>query len=193
MKLKSLSILMTFFTILMVSAISFAQQGDQAEMMKKWQEYMTPGAAHQQFAKAAGSWKASVTTFMEGQEMKSEATGENKMVLGGRYLQSTFNGSMMGMPFEGMQLDAYDNFTKEYISVWIDNFGTGVLVQKGKKDEGTNEIVYTGTMIDPMSGGNATVKTVMKNIDDDHQKMTMYTVDGGKEIKNMEIEYTRVK
>ena len=26
---------------------------------------------------------------------------------------------MMGMPFEGMGLDGYDNASKEYISIWI--------------------------------------------------------------------------
>jgi len=38
----------------------------------------------------------------------------------------------MGMPFEGMGLDGYDNASKEYISIWIDNMGTGIMYMKGK-------------------------------------------------------------
>lgn len=186
----------TLFTLMMlpaVASLSFAQQGDQAEMMMKWQEYMTPGPAHQQFAQMVGNWKAVVTTFMGGQESKSEGTSSSEMILGGRYLKSSFKGSMMGMPFEGMSIDAYDNATKEYISIWIDSFGTGVMHLKGKMDEKTKEIVYTGTMIDPMTGKDSMTKNVMKYIDDDHQVMVMYMVEGGKEVKNMQVEYTRVK
>lgn len=154
---------------------------------------MTPGTAHQEFAQAVGNWKASVTSYMGGQEMKSEGSAIHEMILGGRYLKSTFKGNMMGMPFEGMSLDAFDNATKEYINVWIDSFGTGIMLMKGKKDDKSKEIVYTGTMVDPMTGKDSMVKNVIKNIDADHQLMVMYMIEDGKEVKNMEIEYTRVK
>jgi hypothetical protein len=193
MKFKALLSLVMFSVILISSSVSFAQQGDQAEMMKKWQEYMTPGPVHQQFAKAVGNWKAVVTSFMGGQESKSEGTSSSEMILGGRYLKTSFKGSMMGMPFEGMGLDAFDNATKEYISIWIDSFGTGVMRLTGKMNETTKEIIYTGTMVDPMTGKDAMTKNVMKNIDEDHQLVVMYMIEGGQEIKNMEIEYTRVK
>ena len=193
MKIKTLFIVMMLSSIFFSTSANFAQQGDQAEMMKKWQEYMTPGAVHQQFAKMAGDWKAVVTNFMDGQEAKSEANAKYEMILGGRYLKSYITGNMMGMPFEGVGLDAFDNATKEYISVWIDNFGTGVLNLKGKMDDKTGDIVYTGTMVDPMTGKDQTTKTVMKQIDNDHQQMVMYMIDGGKEVKNMQIDYTRVK
>jgi len=193
MKIKTLFTVMMLSSIFFSTSANFAQQGDQAEMMKKWQEYMTPGPVHQQFAKMAGNWKATVTNFMDGQEAKSEATAKYEMILGGRYLKSYITGNMMGMPFEGVGLDAFDNATKEYISVWIDNFGTGVLNLKGKMDDKTGDIVYTGTMVDPMTGKDQTTKTVMKQIDNDHQQMVMYMIDGGKEVKNMQIDYARVK
>ena len=193
MKIKALFIVMILSSIFFSTSASFAQQGDQAEMMKKWQEYMTPGAVHQQFAKMAGDWKAVVTNFMDGQEAKSDANAKYEMILGGRYLKSYITGNMMGMPFEGVGLDAFDNATKEYISVWIDNFGTGVLNLKGKMEDKTGDIVYTGTMVDPMTGKEQATKTVMKQIDNDHQQMVMYMIDGGKEVKNMQIDYKRVK
>ncbi len=30
-----------------------------------------------------------------------------------------------------MMLEAYDNATKEFIAIWIDNLGTGMSVSKG--------------------------------------------------------------
>ena len=193
MKIKTLFSAMMLMAIFLSATVNFAQEGDQAEMMKKWQEYMTPGPVHQQFAKQAGSWKATVTSYQGDQEIKSEGTAASEMVLGGRYLKTSFNGSMMGMPFEGMSLDAFDNATKEYLSIWIDSFGTGVLYMKGKMNEKTGEVTYLGTMVDPMTGKEAVTKSVTKQIDNDHSSMVMYMVESGKEIKNMMVEYTRVK
>lgn len=193
MKLKKLLVGMMATLILFSASSSFAQQEDQAEMMKKWQEYMTPGPVHQQFAKMAGNWTAIVTQSMGGQESKSEGTATYEMVLGGRYLHSSFKGTVMGMPLEGMGLDAYDNATKEYISLWVDNMGTGVMYMKGKMDDETKLITYWGSMVDPMTGKDQKVKTVMKEIDEDHVNFEMYTVENGQETKSMQIDYTRVK
>lgn len=193
MKLKKLLVGMMATLILFSASSSFAQQEDQAEMMKKWQEYMTPGPVHQQFAKMAGNWTAAVTQSMGGQESKSEGTATYEMVLGGRYLHSSFKGTVMGMPLEGMGLDAYDNATKEYISLWVDNMGTGVMYMKGKMDDETKLITYWGSMVDPMTGKDQKVKTVMKEIDEDHVNFEMYTVENGQETKSMQIDYTRVK
>lgn len=178
--------------ILFIFSSTFAQEGDQAAMMKKWQEYMTPGPVHQSFAKMAGEWKADVTIFdPSGKEMKSDGTANYEMILGGRYLKSSFKGSMMGMPMEGMGLDAYDNATKEYISVWIDNFGTGVMHMKGKWDDATKTVVYQGSSVDPMTGKNQPMKITIKTIDDKHFQMLMFNIDGEKEIKTMQINYSR--
>lgn len=193
MKIKTLLSMIMLSAILFSASVNFAQQGAQDEMMKKWQEYMTPGAEHQHLAKAAGNWKASIVSYMEGQEVKSEGTASNEMIFGGRYLKSSFKGNMMGMPFDGMSLDAYDNATKEFINIWIDSFGTGILYTKGKYDEKTKEYVYTGMMVDPMAGKEVMIKNVFKYINDDQQQMIMYMVDGANETKSMQIDYTRVK
>ena len=189
-----LRIITTTFVMMILFVFSnvFAQQGDQAAMMKKWQEYMTPGPVHHSFAKMTGEWKADVTIFdTSGKEMKSEGTANYEMILGGRYLKSSFKGNMMGMPMEGMGLDAFDNATKEYISVWIDNFGTGVLLMKGKWDDATQTIVYQGSSTDPMTGKDQPMKTIIRTVDEKHFQMLMFNVNGEKEIKTMQIDYSR--
>ena len=55
--------------------------------------------------------------------------------MGGRYQEGTYSGDMFGMPFEGRGMVAYDNATEEFVSTWIDNMGTGMMVTKGKYDE----------------------------------------------------------
>ena len=73
---------------------------------------------------------------------------------------------MMGMPFEGMSTTAYDNVSKEYVSTWIDNMGSGIMVMKGNWDEGTKSVNLSGTIKNPANGLDCTIREIFKNIDD---------------------------
>jgi len=46
-------------------------------------------------------------------------------------------------------------------------------------------------MLDPTTGKDCDVKEIYKWVDDNTQQMEMYTVVNGKEVKNMEITFTR--
>lgn len=100
---------------------------------------------------------------------------------------------MMGMPFEGKGLDAYDNVTKEFVSVWIDNMGTGVTVMKGNYDEKTKTFNYIGESIDPMTGQLVKYRSVTKHENNDKIVFEMYTNQGGQEAKMFTMIYTRKK
>ena len=179
--------------ILLCTNVSFAQDQNQEEAQKIWMEYMTPGWAHELLASHVGEWK-SVTTYWvdpSAPPQTMEGTSKNEMIMGGRYLKSTHSGVMMGMPFEGMSLEGYDNAKKEFTSVWIDNFGTGTSISTGKYDKETNSIIYTGTVYDPMQGKDVTIKEIIKYIDKDHHTIEMYSVMDDQEVKTMQIEFTR--
>jgi hypothetical protein len=114
------------------------------------------------------------------------------MILDGRYLVSKYKGNMMGMPFEGMAVEGYDNAVKMFMSTWIDNMGTGIMYMTGKWDESAKQINYTGKAVDPMSGGWIDIRQVVKFNSDGTTTMEMYGPDsGGKEFKTMEIIYSR--
>lgn len=169
---------------------------DSAAMMKKWMDYMTPGEMHAMLAKSDGVWDAEVTSWMtpDAPPNKSTGTATNKMILGGRYQQTTFKGSFDGQPFEGMSTLAYDNAKKKWISTWIDNMGTGIMTVEGTHDAATNTMNFEGTMTDPTTGKDCKIRETFKQIDDNTQKMEMFcTYPGGKEYKNMEIVYKRKK
>lgn len=185
-----------FFVIVMFTVSLNITAQDQEAMMKAWTEYMTPGPMHKMFEKMAGDWKT-VTTFTDpasGQETKSEGTAKFEMILGGRYVKSIHNGTMMGMPFEGLGIDAYDNKLGEFISVWIDNMGTGLIQMKGKFDESTKTLSFKGTGVDPMTGKEMPYRSVTKIIDADHHLFEMYgSAPDGSEYKMFEMTYTRIK
>lgn len=169
---------------------------DSATMMKNWQDYMTPGDMHKMMAKWDGTWNGEVTMWMQpgAPEQKSTSTAVNKMIMNGLYQQSTHTGDMMGMPFNGMSTVGYDNHRKEFVSTWIDNMGSGIMVLKGPWDEATKTITLTGKMVDAGTKGETNVRETFKIIDDNNQEMTMYvTMPGGKEFNTMNIKYTRKK
>jgi len=182
--------------LLLLSSMTFidAQQEDaQAEGMKVWTEYMTPGPMHEMMAKSVGNWKTISRFWMDpsGEPMETEGTGKTEMILGGRYQKSTHNSTMMGMPTEGIFLMGYDNATEEFTAIWIDNIGTGTAIAKGRYDESTKSITLNGTMVDPMSKQDMNFREVYKFLDNDHHLLEMYMVYNGQESKSMEIEFVR--
>ena len=170
----------------------------QEEMMKRWQESMTPGAPHKRFEESAGTWDAEVKMWMNGptaDPMISKGTSENKLVLGGRYLQQDFTGEMMGQQFTGIGLTGYDNFKKKYVSFWIDNMSTAMSTMDGALDKDGKSLTMRGKMDEPATGEkDKKVKYVTRFIDNDTQVFETYDVTSfGDKKPIMEITYKRRK
>jgi hypothetical protein len=167
---------------------------DSIAMQKAWEAYMTPSEPHQMMAAEVGTWTNEMTFWMAPNTPpeKSTSTGVIKMIMGGRYQESNHTGMTMGMPFEGRSTLAYDNATKELISTWIDNFGTGMMVMRGTFDDSNKTITFTGNAVDPMTGKEKQVREIYTIIDDNTRKMEMFeNGPDGKEFKNMEIMMKR--
>jgi Protein of unknown function (DUF1579) len=191
-KLFMKNVLKIFCAVLFLSLNSnlFAQSEDE---MKAWMAYMTPGDIHKMISTSDGDWSEDITIWMSPdappQTMKGSCN--NKMILGGRYQYSTHSGNMMGMPFEGIGILAYDNAKQLFQSSWVDNMGTGITYMTGPWDPSTNTITLTGTMVDPLTDKDVQLKQVFKIIDANNQMLEMYDNKSGQEIKTMEIKLTR--
>lgn len=171
---------------------------DSATMMKAMMDYGTPGKVHEMMASWNGTWNGETTMWeSEGAApQKSTGTAVNSMIMGGRYQLSKHSGSMMGMPFEGQSTTGYDNFTKQFVSSWVDTWGTGIMMMKGPWDDAAKTITLTGTAPDiTRPGKECSLREILTIIDNDNQKMEMYGPDPktGKEFKMMEIKLTRKK
>jgi len=181
--------------VLLISTPSIAQENEDemAAEQQAWMEYMTPGPMHEMLMKASGEWKSVSKFWMDpsGEPMVSEGAVKFEMILGGRYMKSTHTGTMMGMPFEGIFLQGYDNATNEFTAIWIDNMGTGTSVAKGKYDEASKSIMYEGSMVDPMSKLELKYKQSVKFLDDNHHLVEMFMDNNGTEFKMMETDITR--
>ena len=166
---------------------------DSAAMMKAMMEYSTPGDMQKMLASMDGKWETEVTTMMDPSKPaeKSKGSTVNKMIMGGRYQQSMHSGNMMGMPFEGMSITGYDNSKKVFVNTWVDNMGTGIMTMEGPYDAATKTIELKGKSTDPSTGKDCITRETLKIIDDKNQYMEMFVTQGGKEMKMMEIKYTK--
>ena len=181
-------------TVLFISSAALiAQEAGQDEQMKIWMDYMTPGEVHQAMASFAGDWKTENKMWMapDTEPMITEGTCKMEMLLGGRYLKSTHNGNYMGMPFEGFSIEGFDKATNTFNYVWVDNFGTGMMVMKGTYDDATKSVTYKGTMVDPVQKKEVPVKEIVTVGDSNKIVMQMFSEVDGKEFKNMEITFIR--
>lgn len=166
---------------------------DPQAMMELWKKLAAPGEPHKLFASLAGSWTTTTKEWTEPGKPPTESTGtaEMKMLLDGRFLYQEYNSQMMGQPFSGIGIDAYDNLTKKYVTAWMDTMGTGIFIMEGTASPDGKTITLKGSHPEP-GGGKMTHRAVWKIVDHNTQTFDMYGAhQGGKEMKMLEITYAR--
>ena len=67
--------------------------------------------------------------------------------------RGTHKGEFMGKPHEGHGFLGYDNTKKRYVTVWIENMGTGIMSAEGDYDPAKKQLTLAGEYADPISGG----------------------------------------
>jgi hypothetical protein len=166
---------------------------DMQAVMDVYTKLGTPGAHHKTLASMAGSWNTKIKSWMEPDKPPMESTGacEQKMILGGRFLQQEFTGEMMGSGFTGIGVTGYDNHTRKYVSTWIDSMGTAILFFEGTAGADGKTITQESRYDDPVKGPMKW-RSVTRIVDDNTFLFEMDGIDkNGKEEKMMEITYTR--
>jgi len=91
------------------------------------------GEHHEHMARSVGKWKtvAKMWQMPGAPPTESEGTSEVVAVMDGRYFKTTYDGTFMGQPFNGMGIDGYDNIRKKHVGSWIDTMGTGIMNYEG--------------------------------------------------------------
>ena len=197
MHLKAITFtcLFLFLPVSFIAADEGKHEGpaDMQAMMEVYMKLATPGAPHKLLASMAGNWSTKTKSWMDPSKPPMESTGscEQKTLLDGRFLQQDCTGDMMGQPFTGIGVTGYDNHTKKYVSTWMDSMGTGIYFFEGTASADGKTITQGSSYDDPLQG-HLKLRGVTKLVDDNTQIFEMYSTDkSGKEMKMMEITYTR--
>jgi hypothetical protein len=173
-----------------------------AEEMKQMMELSKLNENHKLLASTAGTYSYVVKMWMDpkGQPTESKGTATRKAIMDGRYVSGEYtgkfempgaDGKMKAMNFIGMSMDGYDNVKKKFVSGWVDNMGTGIMMLDGTYDAATKTFTYTGDY-EMMPGVKEKVREIIK-ITDKGMTMEYYEDRGQGEAKTMEINYTKKK
>ena len=121
---------------------------------------MAPGEQQKKLARFVGDWTFTNKAWMAPGQPPIEAAGtmHAESLMGGRYVEHTWKGNMMGMPFEGRGTEAYDNIGKMYVNSWVDNMGTGIMSRPGPVTRPSGTARTRGTCGIPMTGKKNTMK-----------------------------------
>ncbi len=163
-------------------------------MEKAWAEAMLPGEHHERLERMAGSWTYTGKVWMDPGAPPTETSGtsEQKMILGGRFLQLDVKGTHVGQVFEGIGFAGYNNLAKEYQSVWMDNMGTMIVTMTGECDASGKILTSHGEYKNPMTGGMTKFRSVSTMKSEDKFVDEWFEIkQDGKEVKTMELIYTR--
>jgi|SRR5208282_6103780 len=173
----------------------------ESEMMAMMMELAKPGDNHKLLASGVGTWDYKVKFWMspDGPPVESGGTSVARAVMDGRYVITDHtgkmqmpgpDGAMTDMQFVGMSVEGYDNVKKKFVSSWIDNMGTGIMNSEGTYDAGSKTLTYLAEY-EPMPGMKTKMRQVLKIADKDHRSIEFFEDRGGKQVKTMEIGYTR--
>ena len=162
------------------------------------QAYMAAGALnenHRLLQFYAGKWDVAVTMWESPgtTPQTSKGTAEAAPILGGRFIMTKFKGTMMGFPFDAVQIDGYDNIQKKFQTLWLDSTSTSFFLLEGAYDPSSKSWTHTGRWADPM-GVVSPVRMVFRILGPDDYLTEMFMgLPDGKEFKSMETRYVRVK
>jgi Protein of unknown function (DUF1579) len=182
---------------LLFFAVASAQQSEQDKKIREtWSKLAQPGEHHKHIAQFAGAWNIHVKFRLDPKAPMQESSGscEKTMVLGNRYLSEHCSGRTKSdsKVFEGMGVLGYDNYKKNYISVWMDNESTMVTPLYGTCDGKGKVITVTGSYDDPVSGKTRQSRWIWTVVNQNKHTLELHDIDPeGKDNRNVEITYTR--
>jgi hypothetical protein len=158
-----------------------------------------PSEPHELLATTVGTWDVTIRIWTDpepGAEPASMAMGTavGRWILGERFVETIYEGEVLGRPFEGLKIEGFDKAEERYVSTWRDNLGTYTLVFKGACEDSCKERVMSSSFLEPVSKQTFRIKGVTTITDEDAYNYESFVITpNGQEFKNMELDARRRK
>jgi hypothetical protein len=150
-------------------------------------------SAMESLTKYAGDWNANYIMWMDASSapMSFQISVHNEMKMNNLFFTSYYTGNVMDMTYEGVSTIAYDLQKGKFESMWIDNMNSGINYMEGKASDDKKSIEFHKTTCDQTAGRDLPMRQVLILTDATHQKIEMFTMMNGKEMKTIEIDLTK--
>lgn len=164
-------------------------------MSKSNFEISLESGAHKMLQAMIGNWEGITRTWFEPDILADESamTGTICSMLGERFVNYEYKGSLNGQHFEGTAIFGFDIQNNIFQSSWIDSFhmGTGIMLSTGISiGNGFSVLGSYGGPEMPQPWG---WRTVVQLTDQNNLIITAYNISPeGQEDKATETVYTRI-
>jgi hypothetical protein len=155
-----------------------------------------PTAEHERLAKDVGTWDATLKSWMRGPDSEptvSQGVEVVKLMPGGLWIHSEFDGKFGDQEFHGFGQTGYDTKKKKYVGTWVDSMSTEIMMMEGDYDEASHTVTFYAKGTEP-SGKAYESKMVAKHEEGGTRVFTMSMKSDetkGEYLKVMEITYKR--
>jgi hypothetical protein len=113
----------------------------------------SPGPEHTRLAGFEGVWRQRGTFSVPGQApLHFTGTTTNRMILGGRFLESRSATAEGPFPIESLTIFGFDRRSGEFTAVGFDSLGTYHVAAAGKPAPDSHPITMSGVNRDPATG-----------------------------------------
>jgi hypothetical protein len=146
-----------------------------------WEALGKPGEQHARLKALVGEYAVHGKFWFQGPDgpvTESDSTSSITSIMGDRFLRQEVKGTFQGQPFEGRGVMGYDNGKKKFVSAWIDNMGTGILVDEGEETTKGKVWTFNGSYAGPT--GPMAVKDVFTILSDKEIRYESYMGGGDK-------------
>jgi hypothetical protein len=166
---------------------------DMAERMALYEKLGAVTENHRVLEALVGEWTTTSKMFMDPASPPEESSGtcSSTLLFDGRFVQGNHHGEFMGKPFHGIGTTGYDNAKQKYVGTWMDSMSTGIMTAEGTYDAAKKTFTFTGAMADPMTGGETSFRYTYNISNRDRIVFEWFETHEGKEMKSMELVYTR--
>ncbi|TLV00694.1 DUF1579 domain-containing protein [Dyadobacter luticola] len=164
-------------------------------MSKSKFEISLESGVHRQLQSFTGTWEGTTKTWFEPDVVADESpmTGTIKSILGGRFIQYEYQGSLNGEAFEGIATFGFDIANNKFQCAWVDSFhmGTGILFSESAFSE--NGFSVLGSYGSPDFPEPWGWRTTLELRNPDELVITAYNIEpGGEDQIATETVYKRV-
>lgn len=155
-----------------------------------------PTPEHELLAKGAGVWDATIKSWMQGPDAEltvSKGVETVKMMPGGLWALSEFQGKLGDAEFHGAGQSGYDPAKKKFVGTWVDSLSPSVMTMEGEYDAGSKTLTMHSKGVGP-DGKPYDAKLVDVHTDAAHRVFTMFMKSEetrDEYMKVMEITYVK--
>ena len=183
----------TFLALLVWATADQAVSQDDSEATsdEDLEALTVPSEPHELLAGTVGDWSLTIRVWSSPEAEPVESTGSatGRWILGDRFVETTFEGEVMGRPFEALKIEGYETASQEYVSTWRDNLGTYTMIFRGRCGTTCETRAMMAEFRDPVSSKKLKIKGVTTLTDEDggYTYESFIITPDRQEFKNMEL------